>query len=183
MDRLPPVTQQVEPPPQPRASSMSAVAMRAENIAVTDSSWPAAGPYTRPRPIRPGPAGRRPGTGRRGRHDRARRGIDGRAGPCKRPRNFAPENAHRGTNPNLGQLIATHCTPVIKSDLRQMTPLLALQRYYAYAGEQLAAAGGHEPAASLALYGWARLQSALAASTRSAADCTIRGPSLCTRRR
>ena len=79
---------------------------------------------------------------------------------------FAPEDAHRGTNPNLAQMIATHRTPILKGvDLGQTTPLLALQKYYAYAGDQLAAAGGHEPSASLALYGWARLQSALASST------------------
>jgi hypothetical protein len=79
---------------------------------------------------------------------------------------FAPEDAHRGSSHNLPQLIATHRTPVLKgADLGQTTPLLALQKYYAYASDQLAAAGGHEPAASLALYGWARLQGPLAATT------------------
>ena len=46
--------------------------------------------------------------------------------------------------------------------MRQLTTLIALQRYYTYAQEQLAAAAGPEPAGSMALYGLGRLAAASA---------------------
>lgn len=56
-------------------------------------------------------------------------------------------------------LIAAHQTPVLKhSDLSNLTPLVALQRYYTYAQQQLIVAGGGQATASVALYGLGRLQ-------------------------
>ncbi|MGA2031628.1 MAG: tetratricopeptide repeat protein [Thermoguttaceae bacterium] len=75
---------------------------------------------------------------------------------------FVPEDGHRATSLDLSRLIATHRTPVLKNaNTGDMTPLVALQSYYTYAKDQLAIAGGRLPAASMALYGWARLQSVL----------------------
>jgi tetratricopeptide (TPR) repeat protein len=57
-----------------------------------------------------------------------------------------------------------------KADLDPMTPLFAMQNYYAFAENELALAGGHQPAASLALYGWARLQALLGGTTPGGAQ-------------
>jgi tetratricopeptide (TPR) repeat protein len=55
-------------------------------------------------------------------------------------------------------LVATHQTPVLKAaDLSQLNVLDALQQYYEYAQQQLAAACDHETAASLALYGLGKI--------------------------
>jgi hypothetical protein len=76
---------------------------------------------------------------------------------------FLPRDWLIETYPDLAGLIATHRTPVLKDvPERRLTPLVAIQSYYLYAEEQLATAGGHEPAASKALYGLARVQSHLA---------------------
>lgn len=75
---------------------------------------------------------------------------------------FAPADARRGNGMDLSRLIAMHRTPLLKqADASQLTPLRALQAYYSFAQKQLALAGGHETAASMALYGWARLQTVI----------------------
>lgn len=72
---------------------------------------------------------------------------------------FLPRGAALESDMDLSKPIALHRTPVLKkSDARNLTHLLAIQRYYAYAEEQLARAGECEPTASRALYGLARLQ-------------------------
>jgi tetratricopeptide (TPR) repeat protein len=61
-------------------------------------------------------------------------------------------------NLDLTHIVAGHRTPVLKDhDTSEMTPLVALQRYYSYAQEQLAAAANGEPAGSMALYGLGRI--------------------------
>ena len=72
---------------------------------------------------------------------------------------FAPASEQGAAGVDLRLVSAAHRTPVLKDqDSRQMTPLAALQSYHAYALEQLTRAGGHEPLASMALYGLARIE-------------------------
>ena len=72
---------------------------------------------------------------------------------------FVPRDA---TQPDIARFVAAHQTPVLKRvETRNMPLLVAMQEYYSYAQYQLSLAGGHEPAAAAALYGLARLQSAL----------------------
>ncbi len=78
----------------------------------------------------------------------------------------ADDFASRSSDPadvvNLAHCITAHRTPVLKGvDTTEITPMDALQEYHTFASQQLASAGGREPAASMALYGLARLQSVL----------------------
>jgi Flp pilus assembly protein TadD len=55
---------------------------------------------------------------------------------------------------DLARLVAVHRTPVLKHEaLDQLSPVVAQQRYYAYAQEQLTLAAGGERSAAMALYG------------------------------
>jgi len=75
---------------------------------------------------------------------------------------FATRNSDPADMVNLAHCVAAHRTPVLKGvDTTRITPMDALQEYHTFASQQLASAGGNEPAASMALYGLARLQSVL----------------------
>jgi tetratricopeptide (TPR) repeat protein len=68
-------------------------------------------------------------------------------------------------NVDLALVVARHRTPVLKGvTLAELTPIMAMQRYYTFAQEQLALAAEHEPAASSALYGLGKIQTTLAAN-------------------
>jgi len=55
--------------------------------------------------------------------------------------------------------MAKHATPILKSvDTHEMHPFTAMRKYCEFAGERLTASVGHEPSASMALYGMARLE-------------------------
>ncbi len=55
---------------------------------------------------------------------------------------------------DVAKMVSGHKTPVLKnSDVSELAPIIAAQRYYAYAQEQLAAAAAQEMAGSMALYG------------------------------
>ena len=75
---------------------------------------------------------------------------------------FAAHNSNPAEAVDLAHCIAAHRTPVLQGvDTTRVTPMDALQQYHTFACQQLALAGGREPAASMALYGLARLQSVL----------------------
>jgi tetratricopeptide (TPR) repeat protein len=60
-------------------------------------------------------------------------------------------------------IVASHKTPVWSNARpEQVPPLVAMQRYYAYAQQQFSISGTRVPAAAMALYGLGRLQPALA---------------------
>ena len=62
------------------------------------------------------------------------------------------------------EVMASHKTPVWNNVRpEQVPPLVAMQRYYAYAQQQFTISGTSVPAAAMALYGLGRLQSALSA--------------------
>ncbi len=63
---------------------------------------------------------------------------------------------------HLDGFIAGHRTPVLQGVApEELTPLVAMQRYYEYARQQLTLAGGHEPTASRALFAVGRAESLL----------------------
>lgn len=53
---------------------------------------------------------------------------------------------------DVSHVIAGHKTPILKDSAEGLTPLIARQRYYTFAQEQLALAAGQEPAGSEALF-------------------------------
>jgi hypothetical protein len=68
----------------------------------------------------------------------------------------------------LDGLVAGHQTTVLKgAPVGDLTPFVAMQRYYEYAGEQLAIAANREPAASEALYAVGRAESAIGSKSQS----------------
>jgi tetratricopeptide (TPR) repeat protein len=75
---------------------------------------------------------------------------------------FVPRNGQ--TMVRVSDIVAGHKTPVW-SNARpdEIPPLVAMQRYYAYAQQQFNVSGSRVPAAAMALYGLGRLQPALAA--------------------
>lgn len=82
---------------------------------------------------------------------------------------FMPRDAQLDARWDLSHLVASHRTPVLKqAHLRETSLTAALQAYYGYATESLAHGGGHEPTASMALYGWARVEAASASGTSQA---------------
>jgi tetratricopeptide (TPR) repeat protein len=75
---------------------------------------------------------------------------------------FVPRPSRVEAELNVPLLISSHQTPVLKGEPTEgITPLVARQRYYTFAQEQLGAAAGREPAGSLALYALGRIQPTL----------------------
>lgn len=75
---------------------------------------------------------------------------------------FVPRGANLEANLKLETLVPAHQTPVLKQEsLENVTAVTARRKYYTYAQEQLALAAGRDPAASMALYGLARVQATL----------------------
>lgn len=77
---------------------------------------------------------------------------------------FTPDGGRLGSQIDLRHVISGHRTAVLKdavlkdAENESLTSLLVAQRYYTFAQEQLAFAGGRLPAASLALFGLGKLQ-------------------------
>jgi len=72
---------------------------------------------------------------------------------------FAARDGQPDVRIDVARLVATHSTPALKYSANpSMSPIEALQAYYAFARQQLAVAGGQDIGASMALYGLARLQ-------------------------
>jgi hypothetical protein len=77
---------------------------------------------------------------------------------------FAPRGSRLEADLDLTTLVASHRTPALKDvDVTSVSPLVAQQRYFTYAQEQLGVAAGHEPAGSMALYGLGKLHTVVAA--------------------
>jgi tetratricopeptide (TPR) repeat protein len=82
-------------------------------------------------------------------------------------------SAERGVH--VPSLVATHRTPALKDrDVSRMPALVAMQRYYTFAQEQLELAAGGAPVASRLLYALGKVQVAL--SEQDAAAATAFGP-------
>ena len=59
-------------------------------------------------------------------------------------------------------IVAAHATPVLKSDVKNVTAMTALNRYFTFAQGQFAAAEGREVAGSMALHALGKLHTTLA---------------------
>lgn len=76
---------------------------------------------------------------------------------------FIPQGSRLEADLDIGSLVRAHRTPVAKVlPEDKLLPVIVLQRYYTFAQEQLAAAGGAEEAASMALFGLGKTYTALA---------------------
>lgn len=77
---------------------------------------------------------------------------------------FVPRGASLEANLNVPMLVSAHATPVYRFEpVEGVSPLVARQRYYTYAREQLGVCVGRELAGSMALHGLGKLHAALAA--------------------
>ena len=76
---------------------------------------------------------------------------------------FLPGGSRLEADLDMPGIIAGHRTPVLKGfSLDGITPLVAVQRYFTFAQEQLAVAAAEEVAGSMALQGLGKLHAALA---------------------
>jgi tetratricopeptide (TPR) repeat protein len=86
----------------------------------------------------------------------------------KEAEDFVPRGTNLEADINVSAIIAGHRTPILKPYAKtQLTQLAAMQHYFSYAQRQLTAAGGSQRAASMALHGLGKVQSAIAAGDRS----------------
>jgi len=90
-------------------------------------------------------------------------------------RDFAAEGGRPGEAVDVSAVAGRHRTPLFKAgDARSISPLIAQQRYFGFAQEQLALAAGHSASASQVLYLLGRLQTAMAA--HDADPLALHGP-------
>jgi tetratricopeptide (TPR) repeat protein len=76
---------------------------------------------------------------------------------------FVPRGASLEAHLDVSMLVTAHATPVYRYEsLEGVTPLVARQRYYTYAREQLGVCSGRELAGSMALHGLGKLSAAMA---------------------
>ena len=72
---------------------------------------------------------------------------------------FVARDTVMSTSVDLATIVSSHQTPVLAGvELTDVSTAVALQRYFEYAKERLAQAGGSEPVASMAIYGLARIE-------------------------
>lgn len=80
---------------------------------------------------------------------------------------FVPRGAGLEANLNVPMIVSAHQTPIYRAEsLEGVTALVARQRYYTYAREQLGVCVGHELAGSMALHGLGKLDAELATEKR-----------------
>lgn len=75
---------------------------------------------------------------------------------------FALHGAAATTPLNVEQIVAGHRTPVLKGlPQQEIPPVIAMQRYYGYAGDRLTAAAGELPAAADTLFWLGKIHNSL----------------------
>ena len=81
----------------------------------------------------------------------------------KECQDFIPSDGKMEADLDLAAIVGSHRTAVLKGvSLSDVPPISAVRRYLTYAQEQLAAAAGHEAAASVALSAMGQVQAAVA---------------------
>ncbi len=84
-------------------------------------------------------------------------------GALEEAEDFIPLGSRLEADLDINILISAHRTPVLKNaPSESLLPVVALQRYYTYAQEQLGRAAGHEEAGSMALYGLGKVYGTMA---------------------
>jgi tetratricopeptide (TPR) repeat protein len=84
---------------------------------------------------------------------------------------FAMMDQHVESDVHLEGFLASHKTPVLRNvKISELTPLLAIQRYYEYAYQHLALSGNKEPLASDALFSLGRIEMLLRESEPDSAN-------------
>jgi len=89
---------------------------------------------------------------------------------------FAPRGSRLESELDMGTLVASHRTPVVREVLaragaqrgEKITPLEAQNRYYTYAQQQLAEATAGIPIGAIALYGLGKIHATLAVADNDA---------------
>jgi tetratricopeptide (TPR) repeat protein len=90
-------------------------------------------------------------------------------------RDFAAEASRPGEAVDVSAVASRHRTPLLKADdARSISPIIAQQRYFGFAQEQLALAAVQSAAASQILYRLGRLQTAMA--SHDADPLALHGP-------
>lgn len=78
-------------------------------------------------------------------------------------------HSQRGPRVDVELIVESHQTQVLKNyDLQNVTPVLAMQHYFAFAQEQLVKAGGRAPVAARALHGLGKVHMVLGEQSGSA---------------
>jgi tetratricopeptide (TPR) repeat protein len=82
----------------------------------------------------------------------------------KEAEDFVPRGSAVEADLNVASLVAAHRTPILKEipGIEQTSAAAAQRYYHTYCQEQLAMAAGHDANGSMALYGLARVHTALA---------------------
>ncbi|PHR95503.1 MAG: hypothetical protein COA78_30075 [Blastopirellula sp.] len=88
---------------------------------------------------------------------------------------FIPKGSRLEANIDMQRMVQSHKTPALKDiNLAKVTPIVAVQQYYAYAQSQLGLAGLHIPEASNALFGLGKIQPYL--DSGNGRDKSMMGP-------
>ncbi|MGY8771526.1 MAG: tetratricopeptide repeat protein [Pirellulales bacterium] len=77
----------------------------------------------------------------------------------KEAEDFIPKGSQLEANVDMQRMVESHKTPVLQDvNLAKVTPIVAVQQYYAYAQKQLGQTGLNIPEASNALFGLGKIQ-------------------------
>ncbi len=92
---------------------------------------------------------------------------------------FIPRGGQLEANLDMATIAAGHRTPVLRENAGRVSPMVAMGAYFTFAQEQLSLAAGNEVAASMALYGMARLHSVLGDESTAVPAAKPKAMALC----
>lgn len=92
---------------------------------------------------------------------------------------FIPRGGQLEANLDMATIAAGHRTPVLRENAGRVSPMVAMGVYFTFAQEQLSLAAGNEVAASMALYGLARLHSVLGDESTAITAAKPKAMALC----
>ncbi len=92
---------------------------------------------------------------------------------------FLPRGGQLEANLDMATIAAGHRTPVLRENAGRVSPMVAMGVYFTFAQEQLSLAAGSEVAASMALYGLARLHSVLGDESTTVPAAKPKAMALC----
>lgn len=92
---------------------------------------------------------------------------------------FLPRGGQLEANLDMATIASGHRTPVLRENAGRVSPMVAMGVYFTFAQEQLSLAAGNEVAASMALYGLARLHSVLGDESTAVPAAKPKAMALC----